>query len=397
MEVRIEEIKIGERFRKDFGNLEELAESIAEIGLLQPIGIDSENRLVFGERRIKACQILGWEVIPARLVDLDLLIKGEFAENELRKAFTTSERVAIGKALEEQLGERRGGDTSKGEQSNPQNSSEWKGKETRELAAKQAGFGSHYTYQQAKDVVENGAPELVEAMDRGEVSVSAAADVATLPKEEQAEIVARGEKEILEAAKRIRSEVREKKRAEVVARLNDVSAKEIKALSGKYDVIVIDPPWPMQKIERDVTPNQVAFEYPTMEEEELSALEMPAGEDCHMWLWTTHKFLPMALRLLEVWGFKYVCTFVWHKPGGFQPFDLPQYNCEFALYARKGSPVFVDTKAFPTCFNAPRGDHSEKPEEFYEVIRRVTAGVRIDIFNRRAIEGFDVWGNEANG
>jgi len=108
--------------------------------------------------------------------------------------------------------------------------------------------------------------------------------------------------------------VREIKRDEIVASLESVDAREQKALAGIYDVIVIDPPWPMQKIERDVAPNQVAFEYPTMEEGELAGLQMPAADDCHMWLWTTHKFLPMALRLCETWGFKYVCTFVWHKP-----------------------------------------------------------------------------------
>ena len=189
--------------------------------------------------------------------------------------------------------------------------------------------------------------------------------------------------------------VREIKRAEVVASLESVEAREQKALEGVYDVIVIDPPWPMQKIDRDERENQVAFDYPTMSEAEMADLEMPAADDCHMWLWTTHKFLPMALRLSEGWGFKYVCTFVWHKPGGFQPIGLPQYNCEFALYCRKGSPKFLDTKAFPTCFEAARGGHSEKPEEFYDVVRRVTGGRRIDIFNRRKIEGFDVWGKEA--
>lgn len=49
------------------------------------------------------------------------------------------------------------------------------------------------------------APELRQAVERGAVSVSAAADVAQLPNEQQIEIVARGEREILEAAKRIRA------------------------------------------------------------------------------------------------------------------------------------------------------------------------------------------------
>ena len=189
--------------------------------------------------------------------------------------------------------------------------------------------------------------------------------------------------------------IREEKRAEVIARLEDVEAREAKELAGQYDVIVIDPPWPMEKIERDVRPNQTELDYPTMSEEELADMILPAADDCHLWLWTTHRFLPMAFRLLDAWEFKYVCTFVWHKPGGFQPIGLPQYNCEFALYARRGAPKFIDTKALPVCFEAPRGAHSEKPEAFYEVVRRVTAGRRIDIFNRRSIEGFESWGKEA--
>lgn len=189
--------------------------------------------------------------------------------------------------------------------------------------------------------------------------------------------------------------IRELKRAEVVANLEDIAVREVKSVEGVYDVIVLDPPWPMEKIERDVTPTQVDFDYPTMSEQEMAEIQIPAAQDCHIFVWTTHKYLPMALRLVSVWEFKYVLTMVWHKNGGFQPFGLPQYNCEFAIYARKGSPVFVDTKAFPVCFNAPRGRHSEKPEEFYELLRRVTAGRRLDMFNRRDIVGFDKWGNEA--
>jgi N6-adenosine-specific RNA methylase IME4 len=178
--------------------------------------------------------------------------------------------------------------------------------------------------------------------------------------------------------------------------LEDIRTREAKAVAGVYDVIVIDPPWPMKKSTLEVRPDRAELDYPTMSEDELCALTLPMAEACHVWLWTTHRFLPMAFRLLDVWGLAYACTFVWHKPGGFQPLYLPQFNCEFALYARRGNPVFVDTKAFPTCFDASRGKHSEKPEAFYEMVRRVTAGRRLDMFNRRPIEGFDGWGKESN-
>jgi N6-adenosine-specific RNA methylase IME4 len=70
----------------------------------------------------------------------------------------------------------------------------------------------------------------------------------------------------------------------------------------------------MEKIERDERPNQSEFDYPTMSEQELRAFTLPCAVNCHVWLWTTHKFLPLAFDLLKDWGLKYVCTFVWHKP-----------------------------------------------------------------------------------
>jgi N6-adenosine-specific RNA methylase IME4 len=193
---------------------------------------------------------------------------------------------------------------------------------------------------------------------------------------------------------------REIKRTEIVQKLESVDARKAKELAGLYDVMVVDPPWPMEKIERDERPNQVKFDYPVMSLDDIqrevgAKLTKHAAMDCHVFLWTTQKFLPVALKLLEAWGLKYVCTFVWHKPGGFQPIGLPQYNCEFAIYARKGAPRFVDTKALPLCFQAPRAEHSAKPEQFYEVLRRVTAGRRLDLFNRREIVGFDGWGKES--
>lgn len=57
--------------------------------------------------------------------------------------------------------------------------------------------------ERAVAVKQQGVPELIDAVQRGKVSVSAAADVAELPKVEQQQIIAKGEAEILEAAKRI--------------------------------------------------------------------------------------------------------------------------------------------------------------------------------------------------
>ena len=242
-------------------------------------------------------------------------------------------------------------------------------------------------FAEAVEAVEKAVPGFAQSITAPRQAVIKAAAIIEKSPEKAAEIL-RGDKSLADVR-------REEKREEIIERLESVEAIEAKATSGVFDVIVIDPPWQMQKIERDVRPNQAEFDYPTMSEEELAALEIPAADDCHVWVWTTHKLLPMTMRLLDAWGMKYVATFVWHKPGGFQPIGLPQYNCEFAIYARIGTPEFVDTKAFNTCFNAPRGAHSEKPEEFYQVVRRVTAGRRLDMFNRRPIDGFEVWGKES--
>jgi ParB-like nuclease domain len=84
--LEIDDIRIGRRHRKQHGDLQVLADSIAIVGLLQPIGVTEDRELVFGERRLLACQdILGWSEIPARTVNVRSIVEGEFHENEVRK------------------------------------------------------------------------------------------------------------------------------------------------------------------------------------------------------------------------------------------------------------------------------------------------------------------------
>ncbi len=352
-----------------------LRDDIADNGVQVPIIVDDAGNILDGRHRWLIAQELGVDCPVGKpvvgLADHDKRLLA-VAVNVKRRHLTSMQQTMLGRIIEPDIAERARrrqielAGTRKSDLVDicPQGA----GDKTRDEVAAEVGLGSGRTYERNKallDKVETSHPDLLPDI------LAGASDV-----------------------REIRSQVAKR---ENEAKLAAVVEREVEAPTGLYDVIVIDPPWDMKKIERDVAPDQVNFDYPTMSEADLAQLTIPADDDCHVWLWTTQKYLPMALRLLEAWGLKYVCTFVWHKPGGFQPMGLPQYNCEFALYARKGSPKFVSTKALPTCFTAPRGAHSEKPEDFYQMLRRCTGGRRLDMFNRRAIDGFEGWGNEAAG
>jgi ParB family transcriptional regulator, chromosome partitioning protein len=98
--VPIASIVIGQRHRKDLGDIAGLAANIAEIGLLHPIVVRADGTLIAGERRLEAYKLLGRTEIPVTIVDLDKVVLGEFGENTERKDFTWTEAVAIKRALE---------------------------------------------------------------------------------------------------------------------------------------------------------------------------------------------------------------------------------------------------------------------------------------------------------
>jgi len=94
MEVRISEIIVGQR-KRPLRDVSELARSIAEVGLLQPIVVTEDLRLLAGWHRLEACKRLGWETIPAMVVSLgDLQAElAEIDENLIRNELTALERA----------------------------------------------------------------------------------------------------------------------------------------------------------------------------------------------------------------------------------------------------------------------------------------------------------------
>lgn len=163
--VSIDSIDRSGRYRKDIGELFSLVKSIEKIGLLHPIVITKDKKLVAGDRRIAAYERLGRTEIEAIIVDgfdeATLLLRAEQDENTCRKDFTPSEAAAMGMALEplakakakeRQLdGASRGGKVSRGVKV-PENLRNLNGQETREQIGAAVGM-SGPTYQRAKAVV----------------------------------------------------------------------------------------------------------------------------------------------------------------------------------------------------------------------------------------------------
>lgn len=88
-------IVVGERRRKDMGDLDELARSLEQCGLIQPIVIDDDGRLVAGGRRLAAAKLLGWQEIDCRLFGTLSDIERreiELEENIRRKDLLPGER-----------------------------------------------------------------------------------------------------------------------------------------------------------------------------------------------------------------------------------------------------------------------------------------------------------------
>jgi hypothetical protein len=172
--MNTDEIIVGPRVRGNMGDMAALEASIAERGMLQPIGVTAERELIFGARRLLAAKNLGLAEVPVRVIDVDAedpaaALKIERDENEVRRDFSPMEKAEIARRIEMALGKRHGGDRRSNQAGTR---SDLKG-ETRDIAAKAVGWSGRQ-YEKAKAVADSGDDELVAAVDSGAKSVGAA-------------------------------------------------------------------------------------------------------------------------------------------------------------------------------------------------------------------------------
>lgn len=135
--LKLDEIIVGERFRREY-DVEDLAESIKDKGVLQPITVDQNLRLVAGGRRLKAAQDAGLKEIPALIRETadDIEYREiELIENIEREDLTWLERTMLVQEIDSLYKQKHG--------------SSWSGRKTAELLSRSHG-SVHRTLQLAK-------------------------------------------------------------------------------------------------------------------------------------------------------------------------------------------------------------------------------------------------------
>jgi len=154
--------------------------------------------------------------------------------------------------------------------------------------------------------------------------------------------------------------------------------------SGQYSTIIIDPPWPYET-QYDPDTRRVGSPYPEMTVEAIGIMELPTADDCVLWLWTTHKFLPVSFEILENWGFDYKATLTWDKEKMGIGYWL-RMQCEFCLLAIKGD-IRWPVTSLRDIITEKRREHSRKPESFYEMVLDICPKPIGEAFSRQERKG----------
>jgi N6-adenosine-specific RNA methylase IME4 len=257
----------------------------------------------------------------------------------------------------------------------------------------------HASVERAKTVQRAGVPELIAAVERGQVSVSAAADIASQPQDEQREIVARGAKEILEAAKAIRAEQYGARHAANLAKIAEIAnAGAPLPQDRRYPIILADPPWKFRVYDDSGMQRAAQAHYPTMELADICKLPVAelATPDALLFMWTTAPHLPEAFQVLAAWSFEYCTHVVWVKDKWGLGYWVRNQH-ELLLIATRGNfPAPKPADRPSSVISAPRREHSRKPDEAYELIERMYPELpKIELFARHARQSWAAWGNQA--
>jgi len=165
--------------------------------------------------------------------------------------------------------------------------------------------------------------------------------------------------------------------------------------TDKYRVIYADPPWKYGNTMPDYMGVQDDH-YQLMDLDAICALPIKniVEDNAVLFLWVTSPILEESFQVIKSWGFEYKASFVWDKI----KHVMGHYNSvrhEFLLICVRGTCPPDERKLFDSVQSIERTEHSIKPDEFREIIETLyPQGNRIELFARKQVEGWTVYGNE---
>lgn len=187
---------------------------------------------------------------------------------------------------------------------------------------------------------------------------------------------------------------RQAKEAELAERIR---AASLSLGKNVYGVILADPPWRFEPYSRETGMDRAADNhYPTMTLEEIECLNVPAADDCVLFLWATSPMICAALTAMDAWGFKYKSQIIWVKDRIGTGYWARNKH-EILLIGTRGNIPAPEPGTQPdSAIVAQVGTHSTKPDVFQEIIEDLYPTLpRLEMFSRRARTGWDAWGAEA--
>lgn len=175
----------------------------------------------------------------------------------------------------------------------------------------------------------------------------------------------------------------------------------MKLPNKKYNTIVIDPPWPISltgKVKRrENRAEELPYKTMTMEQIEEIPISKIANKGAHIYCWTTNKMIRDTFDIIKEWGVRFHLVMPFVKPSGIAPAMGYIFASEFCLLGFYGKPMKKFTNIgelnWLKGFNKA-GNHSTKPNEFYDKVKKMSPAPRIDVFARALHNGFDAWGDE---
>ncbi len=168
----------------------------------------------------------------------------------------------------------------------------------------------------------------------------------------------------------------------------------------RYRAIVIDPPWPSMHQRSTYHRGKPERHYQTMDVDDLHVLladvDRIAERNAHVWLWGVNRLMGEAYKLINCWGFTPMSLLTWCKPGPGMGYYL-RNNTESCIFATRGEPMVPADAALSSWYEWPRGEHSAKPDAFYDLVEQVSPGPYLEMFARRARFGWSYWGDQSLG